>query len=132
MHREALGDQYGQERVEEIKKLLAKGQKADVAFRGLIELVKVEQWHVAGVPVQINSTTIIRGSPQLGLVAEVEGRTDDGKLSAVKIVVTAEGEIIPNPAPRPDKTDELPAFDAEEPIVTPTSTPLSSPTATST
>jgi hypothetical protein len=132
LHREALRDQYGQERIEEIKKLLAKGQKADVVFRGSIELLKVELWYIAGVPVHISSTTIIRGSPQPGLVAEVEGRTDDGKLLAVKIVVTAEGEIIPNPAPRPDKTDELPAFDAEEPTVTPTSTPLSSPTATST
>ena len=57
-------------------------------FQGLIESWSATQWVVSGHVLTLNSNTVIKGSPQKGLLAEVKAlRQSDGSLLAKSIVV---------------------------------------------
>ena len=110
-----LSTQFQQERLREISMLLRSGREADVLFEGQIEAIGVTSWMISGLTVQINSSTVIDGSPQVGELARVDGYTSGGSLFAGQIsVITG----------RPDPEETLP------PTITPTVPPSQTPTAT--
>lgn len=117
-----LIDQYNQERIAEIKILLAEGRQENVSFRGPIEAVGEQSWIIASLTTQLADDVIIEGAPEIGLIAIVTGQTKDGALFALTITIPDGGKPTP----------ELPP-----PSTTPTSTPTttqtgSTPTATPT
>jgi hypothetical protein len=64
-------------------------------FQGLIESWSATQWVVGGHVLIVNSDTVIEGSPQKGLLAEVKSlRQSDGSLLAKSIVVTLPTEEV--------------------------------------
>ena len=147
-----LSSQFQQERLREISMLLLSGREADVIFEGQIEAIDAASWVVEGLTVQINSGTIIDGSPQVGEIARVDGYTSAGSLYANQIsVITGrpDPDVIPLPTVPPTETptEEPTAKPTETPVkatptepvevpvtepveVTPTSTPSPTPTAT--
>ena len=129
-----LGEQFQQERLREVEALLRAKRTADVLFEGEIEAIDMATWIIAGLPVQINNDTVIDGTPQIGELARVDGRTVDGRLFAVHIILltgTPEPEEIPRPALIPAlEPSETPQPSATPTVTqTPTITPTPSPTA---
>lgn len=117
-----------QERVQEIRRLLDVGRAADVRFSGLITAVSPNQLIIAGLLTELTPQTVLLGDPAVGLSAEVNGRTENGRLLAVTILV--QGTVPPTPAPLPAETETAvptqvtPAPAATQ--VTPTATPAPS------
>ncbi len=126
--RGALAAQFEQERINEIAALLDAGREAEVEFAGAIESIQTDAWLVASLVVHINDGTRIDGNPQVGLRAQVQGRTLDGMLIATTIVV--EPGDVPEPAPAP--TSEPEATATPKPEATPSPTPSRTPTPTPT
>lgn len=116
-----LSARYNQERIQEIEALLGNGQTAGVNFEGVIEAIEADRWTIAGLTVLINPETIVEGSPQVGELAQISGRTDSGQLFASAIMVLT-GE--------PDDTEPELLQASPTPSSTPTATASPSPTAT--
>ncbi|HEY4689726.1 MAG TPA: DUF5666 domain-containing protein [Anaerolineae bacterium] len=136
--RATLSAQFAQERIDEIDALLAAGREAEVEFGGIIQSIQASAWLVANVPVDIDDNTRIEGSPQVGLRAQVHGRTQDGMLTAISIVVEPGEEPAPAPSPTPEPqatprpTPTPRATETPEPTRTPTPTRTFAPTLTPT
>jgi hypothetical protein len=130
--RGALAAQFEQERISEIAALLDAGREAEVEFTGIIESIQPDAWLVAGLVVRTNEGTRIDGSPQVGLRAQVQGRTLDGMLIATAIVVEPGAGPTPEPEPRPTATPKPEV--TPSPTGTPTRTlaPTRTPTPTGT
>ena len=126
-----LSEQARQERLREIEALLRAGQAADVMFEGEIESIDDEAWIIAGLAVQLDKTTIIEGTPQVGELAMVNGRTVDGLLLAGKIIILT-GAPEPKETPRPVIIPlvEPQADSSATPTTSPTASPSPTPTAT--
>jgi hypothetical protein len=120
-----LAEQFQQERLREVEVLLRAGRTADVLFEGEIEAIDLATWIIAGLPVQIDSGTIIDGTPQVGELARVDGRTVDGQLFAGHIIILT-GTPGPEEIPLPALIPPL------EPTETPQPSPTPTPTATQT
>ena len=126
-----LSERARQERLREIEALLRAGQAADVMFEGEIESIDDKAWIISGLAVQIDKAAIIDGTPQVGELAMVDGRTANGLLLAGKIIILTgapEAQETPLPAIIPLVEPQ----DTPDPSVTPTATPTASPSATPT
>ena len=133
-----LRARYNEERIREIEALLRAGQTAEVEFEGELEAISDDHWIVAGLRVYVQKQTIIEGTPQLGELIRVSGRTEAGQLFADTIMVlTGRPEIeLPEQLPvRPSPT----ATQTRRPTATrlplisdQTATPTSSPEPTAT
>jgi hypothetical protein len=127
--RATLAAQFDQERVRETQALLSVGREAEVEFGGVIESIQPRAWVVAGLPVGIDATTRIDGEPQVGLRAQVRGRTAGGMLTAASIAVER-GE---QPTPVPSEPEPTPTPSATAtPTPGATHTPVASPSPTRT
>ena len=71
-----LSEQFQQERLREIEALLLAGRTADVLFEGEIEAIGPAEWSLPACLLQIDSETVIEGTPQVGELARVDGRTE--------------------------------------------------------
>ena len=133
----ALMEQFREERIREVQVLLRTGRTAEVTFEGIVNDFQDNQWTVATIKVTVAETTEIVGTPQIGELARVNGRTENGELfaSAIQMLTGSIGNPEPTPAPEPMPTPTL-APTIEEPSATstpvPTQPPTESPTATST
>ncbi len=59
-----------------------------VEFEGVLESLRESTWVVGGVTVTISPITVIRGTPALGLVAEVQGvLQSDGSVGAEQVII---------------------------------------------
>lgn len=68
-----------------------------IRFRGPIESFSETEWIVAGVTVQIDASTMISGTPEVGRIAEVHARVqEDSSLLALHIRIThrSQGEVV--------------------------------------
>lgn len=73
-------------------KVVVAGAYAEVEFEGAIESLADNMWIVNGITVTINVATAIRGTPELGLIAEVQGILQpDGSVLAKSITVKGPG-----------------------------------------
>jgi len=130
--RDALAAQFEQERIREIGALLDAGREAEVKFAGVIQSIQSDVWLVADLVVHVNDSTRVDGRPQIGLRAQVEGRTLDGMLIAMAIVVEPGGEAESTPTPQPEPTSTYTPTPQVASASTPTSTPTPTPTSTPT
>ena len=128
-----LAEQFQQERLHEVEALLRARRTADVMFEGEIEAIDLATWIIAGLPVLIDSDTIIDGTPKVGELARVDGRTVDGKLFGGHIILLT-GSPDPEEIPLPALIPPLEPTETPEPSATPTvtQTPAISPTPSST
>jgi len=130
--RGALAAQFEQERIREISALLDAGREAEVEFAGVIQSIQSDVWLVAGLVVHVNDSTRVDGRPQIGLRAQVVGRTLDGMLIAMTIIVEPSDEAEPSPAPQLEPTPTSTPTPQVAPSSTPTSRPTPTPTSTPT
>jgi len=73
-------------------KVTVPGAYAEVQLEGMIESLSESIWVVSGVTVTISPVTMIRGTPALGLIAEVQGVLQpDGSVLAQQITVKGPG-----------------------------------------
>ncbi|MGQ9493041.1 MAG: DUF5666 domain-containing protein [Anaerolineae bacterium] len=73
-------------------KVVVPGAYADVEFEGAIESLSDNVWVVNGITVSINVVTVIQGTPELGLIAEVKGMLQpEGSVLAQSITVKGPG-----------------------------------------
>jgi hypothetical protein len=117
--RAELLEQFRQERIAEIRQLMADGQDAEVEFEGLIQSIEKDSWRIAGLNTRVDSATQISGPAQAGNTAVVVGRVSGGDLLATAISIVAG----PSPIPQPSPTDTV------VPTPTPTAEPSFTPTA---
>jgi len=124
-----LAEQFQKERLREVEALLRAGRTADVLFEGEIEAIDLTVWIIAGLPVQIDKDTVIDGTPQVGELARVDGRTIDGQLFAAHIILLT-GTPDPEEIPLPALISTLEPAETPQPSATPTvtQTPTVSPT----
>lgn len=134
----ALREQFRQERVREVERLLAEGRRAAVSLTGPIEAIRDDGWVVAGVPVAITAGTVVDGWPAVGAVAQVEGQTGEGVVVAERVIVLVGGPL-PEPTPLPvdEGGEDMENDDGEDdpavvPGLPPATTATPSPTATAT
>lgn len=73
-------------------KVVVASPYAEVEFEGPIETLSNNVWVINGITVAINVVTVIRGTPELGLIAEVQGILQpDGSVLAQSITVKGPG-----------------------------------------
>ena len=120
--RRALEDQFEQERVREIGALLKAGRQADVEFRGRIEAIQADSWIVADLPVIIGPDTDVNQDPWIGAFALVVGRTEDGKVRALSVIIIGSPDE-PQPQPTPTPEPQITPTITEQPFATITPTP---------
>ncbi|MBE2222639.1 MAG: hypothetical protein IAF02_13915 [Anaerolineae bacterium] len=128
-----LIDQYNQERIDEINRLLAEGRQENVSFRGSIETIGEQNWIIAGLTTQLTDNVIIEGAPEIGLTAIVTGQTKDGGLFAFTITIPNGGKPMPEllPSTTPTSTP-TPTETSLPPTATPTASATNSPTPSAT
>jgi hypothetical protein len=89
---QTVENNYGLQRVEEVKKLIELKRIEQISFEGIIESMSDTEWKVGGVPIIVNpKTTIVGGftgaqSIEPGVLVEVEGiTTENGWVTANEI-----------------------------------------------
>jgi hypothetical protein len=130
----SLTEQYRQERIREVLALLRTGRSAEVAFEGEIEAIQPEEWTVATIHVMLDAGTSIEGRPQVGELARVNGRTEDGAFvaSLIEVLTNSAATPEPEPTPEPTQTTAPTATATAEPTIEPPTEPTAEPTATQT
>jgi hypothetical protein len=126
--KDALAEQFKQERRNEVSGLLKTRREADVTFYGSIESIGPNLWQVAGLAVHVDAKTRIIGVPLIGGNAQISGWTADGRVLAASIWVDPGGapKVIPAFTPTPVPTDS--PTTRPNPTVTRTFTPMPVPT----
>lgn len=124
--RETLQARFNDERIREVEALLNSGRQAQVQFEGEIGEIASDYWTVAGIRVNLGEETTVEGEPWLGARTLVQGRTQEGRLLATRLVVFGEPPPAPEPTPAPTMTA------TPSPEATPTATPSPTPTPTET
>jgi len=127
--RASLLAEFNAERIREVQALLDDGRSAEVQFRGDIMQIEPDYWTVASLRAYLSPDTTVEGQPWLGGSALIQGRTEDGRLLASRLVVL---EQPPPPAPLPTPTPLPPATGTPTPTVTASPSPTASPTLTDT
>ena len=129
--RASLLAEFNAERIREVQALLDAGRSAEVQFRGDIMQIEPDYWTVASLRAYLSPDTTVEGQPWLGGSALIQGRTEDGRLLASRLVVL---EQPPPPAPLPTPTPLPPATGTPTPTVTasPSPSPTAGPTLTDT
>lgn len=117
-----------QVRAQEIRQLLALGRTAEVQFAGEITAVADMHLTIAGLETELTPQTQLTGTPALGLMAEVDGRTENGRLLATAIRIAAEDVPQPTPTPQPTETAVPPSITPTLPAPSPTATPTAQAT----
>jgi hypothetical protein len=158
--RDALREQFMQERIREIRSLLDTGLEAEVEFEGVIGSMASETWIIAQLDVSVTDDTRIFGVPEVGDMARVNGRVLSGTLDAGSIVMLTDDRppisstpthsptptvtTVLEPSPTPEDTDSTPQAPSEstspvppdtsgpDPSETPLATATPEPTSTST
>ncbi len=100
----ALEAELQQERILEIRQLLALGRAAEVRFSGEISAVSEMRLTIAGLVTELTPQTQLTGTPAPGLLAEVNGRTVNGRLLANIVIITGADNPSPTPTPAPTET----------------------------
>lgn len=100
-----LEARFKQERIREIEALLRAGRTADVTFDGTINRQNRGMVEVAGIPVQLTAESEIVGVPMVQSIVRINGRTQDGILTAQKVTVLS--------TPPLDEVDEPEEDDGE-------------------
>jgi len=118
--RAELLEQFRQERIAEIRQLMAKGRDAEVEFEGMIQSIQDDTWRIAGLNTQVNDATEISGAAQVGGTAVVAASVRGGDLIARSISIIA----APSPVPQPTPTDTVTPTPTAEPSSTPTAEPV--------
>ena len=125
-----LKEQFAQERLKEVSRLLEIGRAVEVMFVGTVEGVVDNQALVDGFVVDLNEAAVDPIDLQTGNRVSVMGRTtENGQLIATSIQpVIDERPVLPadTMSPTPTITETV------RPTATPTSTPSQTSTATST
>lgn len=122
-----LETQFAQRRVDEVASLLTKKRAVDVVFDGQLEAVIGSIWRVAGIPVNVASTTPGSSSVGIGDQIEVQGSTStDGELTARTITLLTKAE------PTPTMTPTISPTITPSPTTTPTQTATVTPSPTAT
>ena len=149
---EQLQQEFDEERLREIHRLIEIGREVEVNFDGVIESLVGDEWVVAGIPVMIGDITQVNGVPSVGIEVQIRGRTDFGEVYADEVIVAVVEQPAPAPAPTeapiPTRTPEQerpqentpesapfgngPGLDTETPTTTATATPSQTATATAT
>jgi LysM repeat protein len=128
---DSLHRQQAQERVEEIRQLVALGRAAEVSFEGEIQQIQSDVWVVSGLFLQVPSELVALDQLTVGAKIKVEARTTtNGQLIAVAIeaIDSLIVEPLPTPTSKPSPTQQA------SPTATPrlTATPRSTATPTAT
>lgn len=125
--------------------IVVRAPETAVEFEGLIESLSDTQWVVEGITVVVNVHTLIKGTPQVGAWAEVEGvALPDGTVLAraisvisptstptLQVITPTATEVEPSGGSLPTATPTaVPTFTLT-PTPTPTSAPILTPTPTS-
>lgn len=76
--RQQLVDDYQQRRTEEVRSLLAMGLVRKISLEGVIDQVLPEQLIVQGIPVRLDTETIVMGEMIPGRLVKLEGSTQPG------------------------------------------------------
>jgi hypothetical protein len=85
-----LEEQYADQRIEEVRRLLALGRIAPVTFTGLVQEASDDVFQVADIPVRLSTETIVVGDVFKGTSAEVRGLTQiDGTVLAEAVHLRA-------------------------------------------
>ncbi len=129
--REELQASLDAERLREVRQVLASGRQARVEFKGALEAIEANWWHVAGVRVALHPGTEIEGQPALGVLVQVEGEARAGGL-LVAHRLTALGTPPSQVLRPPDETlppppDTVPPGEGPGRTAPPPSTGLSTP-----
>jgi hypothetical protein len=86
----SLEEQYADQRIEEVQRLLALGRVAPVTFTGLVQEASDDVLQVAEIPVRLSLETIVVGDVFKGTSAEVRGLTQiDGTVLAEEVHLRA-------------------------------------------
>lgn len=102
--REALEVEHENERLHELRELLAEGRDEDIDFAGLVTSQNGNEWMVSGVQVMISPQTEIRDQGQgivVGSAIRVEGHTQGSSA-----VLAEEIKLLPPDAKLPDLDDD--------------------------
>lgn len=127
-----VAEQLRQERIREVQDLLRAGRVAEATFQGEVEAIQPGAWLVATIPVTLDENTQIEGEPQLGELAEVNGRTEDGIFTATSIKMLTGSATTPEASPTPDPSAQPTVEPTSEPTAALTTTPTATPTKTAT
>ncbi|MEW6084500.1 MAG: DUF5667 domain-containing protein [Chloroflexota bacterium] len=106
--REALEVEHENERIEELRELLADGRSASVTFSGLATRQTDTGWLVAGVPVVISPQTDLPAQGVLvNSAVRVVGTTQsDGSVLATSIELLPPGSSLPEAEDEPGREDD--------------------------
>ena len=106
--REALEVEHENERIEELRELLADGRSAEVTFSGLATRQTDTGWLVAGVPVVISPQTDLPAQPlsDRSAVRVVGSTQPDGSVLAMRIELLPPGSSLPEVEDVPGQEDD--------------------------
>ena len=123
VQRANLEETFLNRRVEEVKALQASKRVTNVEFVGNVEAMEQDTWRVDGFTIQVTSTTLIEGSPQVGSIVQVTGHTwAGGQIIADRIEVEFDASRTPTPRPR-TATPKPASTSTLRPVATATPTP---------
>jgi hypothetical protein len=95
--RAKLEDVYGERRKQEVRAVQAAKRSASVEFIGPVQATGAAEWTVSGFAVQVTTSTLIDGAPQVNDLVQVLGHTlPDGRIVADRIesqIVDLEGAV---------------------------------------
>jgi hypothetical protein len=112
--RDALIQQVGEERRQDIQSALQGDREAKVQFDGVLQQLAKGVWVVGGLSVSLDGETVVRGEPVIGAKVSVRGRLPgDGTLLAVSLIVGESDDVLLSPLPTPSATPE--PTETEEP-----------------
>ena len=123
--------EFDQERLREVQTLLRTGRSAEVTFDGVVEVMQSAAWTVTDIDVTLDDETMLIGQPKVGDWVRVNGRTNNGTLTAFTIELLTPSTSTPEPVPTPTAVPStLPMPTATlEPTTKPTIESISEPTA---
>lgn len=94
--REALEFEHENERLKELRKLLAKGRSAEVEFAGYVTRQFADEWQLSGITVFVSPETGLPEQPVVvGAAVRVKGRIQNNGVVAERIEVLPPGYRLP-------------------------------------
>jgi hypothetical protein len=116
-----LREEFRDRRLAEVMTLLDSGREESVSFIGVIEAINPDdRWLVEGIPVMVDSETIIEGDPAPSDVVQVDGMTSSGVVEADVILVLI--SRLESPVFQETPTPPLEVKPVETPVPEPTNT----------
>lgn len=94
--REALEFEHENERLKELRELIAKGRSAEVEFAGYVTRRSADEWRVSGITVFVSPGTRLPEQPVVvGAAVRVKGRIQDSGVDAERIEALPPGSKLP-------------------------------------